>query len=151
MWQTMVLQEYIEELGSAILMITNSKLTLTGFTCVERLNDYYLKNIQCCFSNGIFDLEPLDFSKLKDNALFIINDTDNNKEYKYQFELLKKDSIKYKYDGKYLSRTYKIRKCNYTNKYNYRDMDSSILFDTKEDLIKYFKDRFNTDLILNIL
>lgn len=143
----MLLQERIAELGSGILTITNSKVKLIGFTCPERLNDYYSKNIQCYFSVGIYDLESLNFSYIKDNALFIVIDKDNNKQYKYQFKLLKKDSIKYKDDNKkMLSKVYYIRKCIYTNKYNYKDMDVSVLFDTKEDLIRYFENRFKKSL-----
>lgn len=143
----MLLQERITELGSGILTITNSKVELIGFTCPERLDDYYYKNIQCYFSVGIYDLESLNFSYIKDNALFIIIDKDNNKQYKYQFKLLKKDSIKYKDDNKKMfSKVYYIRKCIYTNKYNYKDMDVSVLFDTKEDLMKYFENRFKKSL-----
>ena len=128
----MILQERIEELGSGILTIDNSKVTLIGFTCPERLNDYYIKNIQCFFSMGVYDLEPLDFSFINDDTLFIVND--------------KKDTVKYKNENKFLSKVYKIRKCTYTHKYNYKDAEISLLFDTKKDLIKYFKNRFNNDL-----
>ncbi|QCH27956.1 hypothetical protein [Clostridium tyrobutyricum] len=142
----MILQERIEELGSGILTIDNSKVTLIGFTCPERLNDYYIKNIQCFFSMGVYDLEPLDFSFINDDTLFIVNDKNANKTFKYQFELLKKDTVKYKNENKFLSKVYKIRKCTYTHKYNYKDAEISLLFDTKKDLIKYFKNRFNNDL-----
>lgn len=148
MWQTMILQEYIEELGSAVLTIKNSKVILTGFTCPERLQDYYDKDIKCHFSQGIFDLESLDFSKIKDNSLFVVNNEDNDKKCKYQFKLLKKDIVKYKSDGKYFSRVYKIRKCNYTNQYNFIDMESSKLFDTKEELLKYFENHFGKSLVM---
>lgn len=139
----MLLQERIEEIGSGILTITNSKVELVGFTCAERLNDYYYNKIKCHFSVGLYDLEPLDFSRIQDNALFIVNNKDTNTLYKYHFELLKKDTIKYKdNENKTLTKVYHIRKCKYTNKYNYKDMEISILFDTKEDLLNYFKDRF---------
>ncbi|WP_123053371.1 hypothetical protein [Clostridium sp. JN-1] len=51
-----------------------------------------------------------------------------------------------KVDGKPIIRTYKIRLCNYTNKYNYKDMDYNLLFDTKDDLLAYFKNRFDLNL-----
>lgn len=145
----MFLQERIEELGSGILTITNSKVDLIGFTCPERLNDYYYNNSKCYFSVGIYDLESLDFSRIQNNALFIIDNKDTNTLFKYQFKLLKKDTIKYKDNkNKALSKVYYIRKCKYTNKYNYKDMDVSVLFDTKEDLSNYFKDKFNCNLSL---
>jgi hypothetical protein len=145
----MFLQEYIEELASGILIIKNSKVYLTGFTSPERLNDYYYDNIQCFFSKGLYDVEPLDFSRIQDNAIFIVDDKDNNIKYQYQYKLLKKDTIKYKKDGKDTTIVVHIRKCNYTHKYNYKDIDISIIFDTKEELLKYFKDRFNSDLKIN--
>lgn len=139
----MLLQERIEELGSGILIISNSKVELIGFTCPERLNDYYHNKDKCYFSVGVYDLEPLDFSKVQDDALFIVNDKDNNTLDKYHFELLRKDVIKYKEDtNKMITRQYHIRKCKYTNKFSYKDIDVSILFDTKEDLLNYFKYRF---------
>lgn len=143
----MILQEYIEELGSAVLTIKDSKVNLTGFTCPERLKDYCDNDIKCHFSQGIFDLEPLDFSRIKDNSLFIVNDENTNEQYKYQFKRMKKDTVKYKDKGKNFSKVYKIRKCEYTNKYNYKDLDFSIIFDTEEDLKKYFEDRFNQPLV----
>lgn len=146
----MILQEYIEELGSAVLIIKNSKVSLTGFTCPERLQDYYDKDIKCHFSQGIFDMEDLDFSRIKDDALFIINDKDNDKQYKYHFEVLQKEKLKYKKDKKPMQKVHKIRKCKYTNKYSYIDIDFKILFDTKEDLLKYFHDRFNTTPVKDV-
>jgi hypothetical protein len=147
----MFLQEYIEELASGILIITNSKVYLTGFTSPERLNDYYNNNIQCFFSKGLYDKEPLDFSRIKDNAIFIVDDKDNNIEYKYQYKLLKKDIIKYKdkAEDKDKAKVFYIRKCTYTNKYNYKDIDTSIVFDTKEDLFRYFNATFKSNLEIN--
>lgn len=141
----MILQERIEELGSGILTVKDSKVELIGFTCSERLYSYYDNGVLCHFSTGIYDLEPLDFSRIQDNALFIIKD--NGKESRYQFNLLKKDTVKYKDENnKLFSKVYSIRKCCSTNKFNYKDMNVSILFDNKEDLQKYFKDRFGSDL-----
>jgi DNA polymerase III subunit epsilon len=155
----MLLQERIEELGSGILNVTNSKVELIGFMSPERLNDYYSHNRQCYLSIGIYKLEPLDFAYIQDDALFIINNKDENSLMKYQFELLKKDTVKYKnYEGKHASKVYYIRKCRYTGKYNYKDIEkdiekgkdivNSILFDTREGLYNYFKNKFNEELKL---
>lgn len=142
----MLLQERIEELDSAILDIKD-KVYLTGFMSAERLNDYYNKNIQCYLSKGIYELENLDFSKIKDNAIFII--LKNNMEIKkYQFIIIKKGSVTYKVPGKKspLTKVYKIRKCNFSNKYNYVDSDTSLLFNNYDDLSNYFMNRFNYNL-----
>lgn len=139
----MLLQERIEELDSAILDIRD-KIYITGFMSAERLNDYYNKNIQCYLSKGIYEIEDLDFSKIKDNGLFII--LKNNIEIeKYQFVPIKKGFVTYKLANKKspLTKVYKIRKCNFSNKYNYVDSETSLLFDNYDDLSNYFMNRFN--------
>jgi len=144
----MSLQEYIEELESGILDIKNDKVYLTGFKSPERLYSYYIDNINCIFSSGIHDYEKLDFAYIKDNALFIII-KDNKEVSRFQFEILKKDTIKYKNEeNKQLSKVYSIRKCIYTNAYNYKDGDESILLNTLEDIKNHFFNKFNIDLIL---
>ena len=142
----MLLQERIEELGSAILHIKD-KVYLTGFMSVEKLNDYYNKDIQCYLSKGIYELENLDFSKIKDYVLFIVL-KDNVELKKYQFIPIKKGSITYKVLNKksVLTKVYKIRKCNFSNQYNYVDLDTSLLFDNYDDLSNYFTNRFNCGL-----
>lgn len=144
----MLLQERIEELNSGILEL-GEKCYLTGFMSPERLNDYYENGIQCYFSKGIYDLENIDFSKIKDNAIFIV--LKNNIELnKYQFTLIKKDSVTYKILGKkeQFTKVYKIRKSTFSNQYNYIDSDVSLLFDNLNDLSDYFFQRFKTELNL---
>lgn len=139
----MLLQERIEELDSAILNIKD-KVYITGFMSAERLKDYYNKNMQCYLSKGIYEIEDLDFSKVNDNGLFIV--LKNNIEIgKYQFVPIKKGSVTYKVPNKKspLTKVYKIRKCNFSNKYNYVDSETSLLFDNYDDLSNYFMNRFN--------
>lgn len=67
--------------------------------------------------------------------------------------VLKKDSIKYKLKDennktKTLSKTYLIRKCKFTDLYNYVDLESSLLFDSLEELKSYFKNKFQQPLEL---
>ncbi|WP_142413100.1 hypothetical protein [Hathewaya massiliensis] len=143
----MILQEYIEELGSGILNIKDDKIYLTGFMSPERLYSYYLQGENCIFSQGIYDYEELNFAYIQDNSLFIIL-KDNVEQSKIQFELIKKSTVKYKNEeNKTFSKVYSIRKCKYTDVYNYRDGDKSILFDTLDELKKYFFGKFNTELI----
>lgn len=153
----MSLQERIEELGSGILEITESEVKLIGFTCEERLKDFYEKNCKCFSSNGIYTIykeEKLDFSKIRDNALFIKKI--NGKEVaRYQFEplFIIKGEDKFRYteinslgEKKQKSKVFTIRKCKYTNKYNFRDMQKSILFDSFDELNEYIRKNFNNDL-----
>lgn len=153
----MSLQERIEELGSGILEITESEVKLIGFTCEEGLRDFYEKDRKCFSSNGIYTIykdEKLDFSKIRDNALFIKKLNGEEVE-RYQFEplfIIKSDD-KFRYteidpsgNKKQKSKSFTIRKCRYTNKYNYRDMEESILFDSFDELNEYIRKNFNNDL-----
>lgn len=56
----MSLQERIEELGSGILEITESEVKLIGFTCEERLKDFYEKIV-----NAFLQMEYTQFIKKK--------------------------------------------------------------------------------------
>lgn len=144
----MILQERIEELNSGILKFIDNKINLIGFMSPERLEDYYIRNIQCFFSNGIYNVENLDFAYIKDNALFILI-KDNMEFKKFQFELLKKDTVQFKNElNKPLSKVYYIRKCKYSKLYNYKDSDISLLFKTLDELNKFFEDKYKTQLIL---
>lgn len=142
----MYLQERIEELGSGILNIKD-KVYVTGFMSPERLKEYYFNKKQCFLSKGIYENEDLDFSRIKDNALFII--LKNNKEIeKYQFSMIKKGTITYKdkSNNSTLSKVYKIRKCNFTDRFNYIDSDTSIIFNNYAELSDYFIKRFKSSL-----
>lgn len=143
-----MINERLSELGGAILKIQGNKFHVTGFMYPERLEDYYYRNVNCFYSHGIYPISEIDYSVLKDNATVIVIDEYGN-EKKTCFEVLKKDSIKYKTeDKKYLTKVYKIRKCKYTGKYNLKLTDESILFNTLEELQQDFMKRFN--IILEI-
>lgn len=153
----MSLQERIEELGSGILEVTESEVKLIGFTCEERLRDFYEKGCKCSSSNGIYTIykdEELDFSKIRNNALFIKKLNGEEVE-RYQFEplfIIKSDD-NFRYPEidtagkkKQKSKSFTIRKCKYTNQYNYIDMERSILFDSFDELNEYIRQNFNNDL-----
>lgn len=149
----MYLQERIEELESGILSINKTNVEVIGFLSPERLNDYYEKGIQCFFSQGKYNYEEIKFQFIKDNALFIMKKP-NNEIIKYQFIVLKKDLVKYKTTNennkkKILSKTYKIRKCKFTNLYNYVDSEVNLLFNNLNELEQYFEENYKIPLCLN--
>lgn len=148
----MLLQERIEELESGILNIKDNRVEVIGFLSPERLNDYYEKGIQCFYSKEFYKNEDLNFNKIKDNALFIIM-KDNKEVSRYQFDVLVKDTVKFKAknkDGKIqqFSRVYTIRKSKFDDIYNYKDSETSLLFNTIDELKIYFANRFNAKLEL---
>ena len=113
-----MLQERIEELGSAILDYkSNNIVNVIGFMSADRLYDYIERGLDCHFSKGIYKLEPLNLGKIKNDALFIINENGNGNEInRYQFVVLKKDIIKFKDTNKkirtktYIKRIYQRKK-----------------------------------------
>lgn len=146
----MLLQEKIEESNSAIINILDNKVEITGFLSEERLFDYYNKGIDCRFSFGIYSKEAFDIAYIKDNALFVI--LDGNKEVsRYKFIPIKKDILNYNdtnNNNKTVSKIFTIRKCYFTKKYNYIDTEKSLLFDNESDLLYYFKNEYDHNLIL---
>lgn len=141
----MILQERIEELGSGILNYKNNKIYLTGFLSKERLEDYYYNNLNCAFSNGIYDYEKLDFTKIKDNSLFLIQKDDELIE-KHLYKPLFKDTFKYKEDNKIISRTFQIRSSEVSKKINFQIEKQSLLFDDLISLETYLKNEYNYKL-----
>lgn len=156
-----MLQERIAELGSAILKINGRKVYVLGFMNSERLKDYIYNNSKCFYSQGIYDNRELNFGVVQDNALFIIQ-KDNEEIKKIQFTPLIKNTIKYKdKNNKLKTKTYVIRKCNYTNLYNFiakdqiNDKDGkkinneeNIIFKDKMTLTSYLKNRFKQEIVI---
>ncbi|HCW54758.1 MAG TPA: hypothetical protein DG753_13715 [Clostridium sp.] len=157
-----MLQERIEELGSAILDYKDGKVFITGFMSLDRIEDYYNKGVNCFFSKGIYNEEKLNFGKIKTDSLFIIL-KDEKEVCRYQFSVLKKDIIKYKdSNNKPKTKTYIVRKCKYTNMYNLISRETLVvdgkktseednkLFNTVDELKQYFVDAFGENLNLEM-
>ncbi|AYE35418.1 hypothetical protein [Clostridium septicum] len=142
----MLLQERIEELNSGILKIKNDKVHIIGFLSQERLEDYYYRNMQCFFSNGIYDYEDLDFSRIKDNSLFLVL-KDDKLINKYLYKLLLKNTFKYKTkDNKIVTKTFKIRKSEYSEQYNLVIDKKNLSFSTIDSIQSYLKNNYTYNL-----
>lgn len=144
MGDNMSLQEKIEEMDSGILHVKNNLIELIGFTCPERLLDYYNDQVKCWFSFGISKIEPYDIAYAKDNALLVI--LENDVEIKrYQFVPVERKTIKYKSDttkSSIADKTYSIRKCSQTGSYNYKDTERSLLFNTYGEVESFIAETF---------
>ncbi len=142
----MLLQERIKELDSGIINICNDKIHLTGFMSSERLLDYYEKGHDCRLSIGVYPNEEYNIAYAKDNALFLILEDDIEVS-RYDFKPIKNETVKYKdTDNKQRTKVYTIRYCDYSNKYNYKDIDKSILFNNREELSNFFLIEYNVQL-----
>lgn len=156
-----MLQERIAELGSAILEIKGEKVHILGFMNPERLDDYIKTGSKCFCSQGIYDNRELNFGVMQDNALFIVR-KDTKEVDRFQFILLLKDTIIYKDESNKLrTKTHVVRKCNYTNLYNFiareqvnnkngkkTSVEENVIFEDKTALTSYFENRFKEKLIL---
>lgn len=119
-----LLQERIEELGSAILNTKGDHVYITGFYNSDRLFDW-LNGIDCWQSKGLYDKCELDFFKIKDNAIFIVMEDDLEIK-KFQFVPLFKGLIQYDdSEKKTRKRTFTLRKCQYSGQYNVMFLDEN--------------------------
>lgn len=146
----MLLQSRLEEIDSAIIDVYVDRIIVRGFYSEERLLDYYIHKKDCWCSLGKYPKENYDIAYLKNNALLIIL-KDGEEISKHKFELLKKDTAKYKDindDNKVKSKTYEIRYCFHSRKYNYKDADISLIFNTYQELKNYFFNHYNSSLIV---
>jgi len=142
-----ILQEVIEELGSAIINHKDGKVYVDGFYNSDRLKDW-LDGLNCRFSQGLFDEEKLDYSRIQDNSLFIIK-RDDQEIYRYQYQLIFSGVVRYKIYNNNRTRKFVIRQCIYSTQYNivYFDGDTErvrvvVVCNDKDDLIKKFSTTF---------
>lgn len=145
----MLLQDTIEELGSAIINIYPNKIFVTGFLSSERLFDYYDRGFDCRYSVGVYPIESYDVAYAKDNSLILILESDIEK-LRYKFIKIKNDTVTFKLPGEKIKRSkvYSIRKCAITNIYNYKDTEKSLLFNTQFELSAYFHTEYGIELEL---
>lgn len=144
-----LLQDHLEELGSAIIDICGEKVKLTGFMSPERLLDYYDGGYDCRHLVGTYPMAPYDISYVKDNCLVLLlkNGVEQNR---YHLIPIKKDTVKFQLPGQKVKRekVYTIRQCSVNNIYNYKDIEKSLLFNTKLGLYDYFFNEYGVSLIL---
>ncbi|PFM75229.1 hypothetical protein COJ46_22005 [Bacillus sp. AFS077874] len=145
-----MLQERIEELSSAILDFSGDYVYVTGFKSHERLLSHSSKGIDNWSSKGRYPItkSELDYKRIKTNALFVIMENGLEKA-KYQFKEFKKYSQKFKdTNGLQKTRVITIRKCVYTNQFNYFTMEESYLFASFDALQSFLVERFNHEVDL---
>ncbi|EXF27689.1 hypothetical protein BA93_03250 [Finegoldia magna ALB8] len=140
----MNLNDRIKELNSCILKVEQNGIKILGFLSKERLLDYYNKHTKCQFSQGFYEHQDYNLSYAPSNGLII--EIKDGKTNKISFEDILIETISYtKENNKKTTKTFKIRVEQYTNKYNYVDVDSTVLFDTKLELEQYIQNKFNID------
>lgn len=145
----MLLQEVVKDWNSGILDIYDDEIKITGFMSSDGLLKYYDHGLNCIFGMGLYPVLQFDVAYIQDNGLWIVMEKGKEIE-RYQFIPIVKDTLMYKdhKDGnKTKSKVFKIRKCNYTNKYNFRDIDKSLIFGNLECLKDYFQTEYDINLL----
>lgn len=145
----MLLQEIIKDWNSGILDIYDDKIKTTGFMSSDGLLKYYDHGLNCIFGMGVYPVLQYDIAYAQDNGLWLI--LEKGKEIgRHQFIPITKGTVTYenlKNKSKVGTKVFTIRKCCYTNKYNFQCVEKSLLFDTLEHLKDYFQSEYDTDLL----
>lgn len=88
-----LLQERIEELGSAIIHYNEKNVYIEGFYRSDRLMDW-LNGSDCWQSKGIYDKQDVDYSRVLDDALIIVMQ-DDREIIRYQFKPFFRGVVKF--------------------------------------------------------
>lgn len=119
-----LLQQRIEELGSAILNRKGDRVHIIGFYNRERLMDY-LNGINCFKSKGLYDEADLDYSRIQDNCLMILMEDDIEVK-RIQYIPIFNGIVKFNTLGrKTVTRMFSLRRCLYSDQYNIIILDEN--------------------------
>lgn len=137
-----MLQDRVNELKSAILDIKGNKVYVTGFMSEEMLQLHLTEGSKNWSSMGLYDDEDLEFHNIKNNALIIVK-KNGVKAGRYQYKPVFKDTIQFKdEDGKSLSLTINIRKCQYSAHYHLLTTKETLPFSGKDDLDSHLLEKY---------
>lgn len=89
MEQQNLLQNRVNELNNAIINFKESKVYIVGFENIKTMNSFLNKGTKNYSSMGMYDFENIVFSRIKNNALFIVQKDDVTHS-KYQYTPIKK-------------------------------------------------------------
>ncbi|WML56504.1 BRCT domain-containing protein [Neobacillus sp. PS2-9] len=147
----MMLQERINEMDSGILTIEGDRVHVMGFRNEKMLMSFLHNGKKNWSSIGLYGSQELDFSSIKNDALFIVM-RDGKEIAKYQYVPLHKETINYvNEEGKKASMTFTIRRGVYSDHYHFFSEKISRTFESKESIINYVKEEFGTIIDFSIM
>ncbi|MDD2422417.1 MAG: hypothetical protein PHU78_09830 [Heliobacteriaceae bacterium] len=141
-----LLQQRIEELGSAIINYRGNLVHIDAFYNSDRLLDY-LGGLNCIQSVGLYDYEEIDYSRIKDNCLLIVKQDDKEVK-RFRYAPIFKGTVKFSNpDKKSMTRVFTLRKCLYSKRYNMIILDEnneklSIVYENMQDVESNFEKMF---------
>lgn len=152
-----MLQDRLNELGSATLDIKKDHIYIVGFMNEEMLNAHLENESRNWSSMGLYDKEDINFYDIKDNALIIVR-KDGKEINRYQYKPIDKRTVEFKDEnGKKISRTFSIRRSVFSDHYHFNfvienkekisnKIEQSVLFDNKDELDQFIKEEFDLQL-----
>ena len=143
-----MLQERINELDSAIINIKGNLVYTIGFYNTNMLNLFLNEGKKNWSSTGRYDFEEITFHNIKTDATFILQ-KDDIEIAQYRYKVVKTGTLVYENEqnksGKATS-IYEIRKELYSTTWNLRIADSSLVFETWEDMRNYILTEYQSDI-----
>lgn len=149
-----LLQQRIEEVGSAIINHKDNLVHITTFYNSDRLNDY-LGGLNCIQGFGMYDPEDLDYTRIQDNCLMIVQ-KDDKEVHRFQFKPLFRGTVKVSNSGKKaMARIFTLRKCLFSSQYNVMILDENnekqnLLFKDMDEIESTFYKMFPNHKLYNL-
>lgn len=148
------LQELMGEFGCNVLNYKNTKIVVDHFYSEERYIDF-LKGINCRAGMGLFDAdEELEFNKLKDNILVIIQ-KDGIETARYKYVPILKATMQYKdknTDNKKINKTltFTIRRNDFNKTINFIDTEGkSLNFYNVQAVKNYLNEKYGVNKLID--
>jgi hypothetical protein len=137
------LQKILEEFNCSVLNYKNNKIVIDYFYSEERYNDF-LKGSNCRAGMGLHDTdEKLEFYKLADNTLIVIQH-DGIETSKYKYVPIFKGTLEYKDRKANKTLSFKVRKNQYGDTYNFIDTEgNSVDFNSVQAIKHYLFEKYS--------
>ena len=143
------LQEIIGEFGCTVLNYTRNKIVVDHF-CSEKAYNVFSNGLNCRAGMGLFDTdEVLEFNKLNDNTLVVIQD-DGIETTRYKYVTMFKETIVLKEQnacGKKVNKTitFRIRRNEFNDSINTMDNEGNSLdFHNLQAVRDYLSEKYGT-------
>lgn len=138
-----LLQSRINELNCAIINFVENKVYLTGFYSEKMMRLHLDEARDNHHSKGIYDKEEINFNKVLNNSLFIIQENGIEQK-RIQYQQVFKDILKLKNSNKKLMVS--IRKNTFSNQFILITEKYEYSFENHIELNHYLLEQYQTDL-----
>lgn len=138
-----LLQSRLNELNCAIINFVGNKVYLTGFYSEKMMRLHLDEARDNHHSKGIYDKEEINFNKVLNNSLFIIQENGIEQK-RIQYQQVFKDILKLKNSNKKLMVS--IRKNTFGSQFVLITEKNDYSFENHIELNHYLLEQYQTDL-----